>query len=108
MATVTELRPEPLLRRRRQIRFSHTSPYDRRRKKASGFDVAAALEVNLDRFPTKDALWRLLANWLDAAKREGLAARRPDYAKALERALVIMSKAATVEHGIRALQDSRQ
>ena len=103
-ATVTELRSEPLLRRRRQIRFSHSSPYDRRKKKSAGFDIAAALEVNLDRYPTKELLWRLLTSWLDAAKREGIAARQADYVRALERSIVVLSKAPSVRQAVGHLQ----
>jgi hypothetical protein len=104
MATVTDLHPQRLLRRRRQIRFSHSSPYDRRKKKSAGFDLAAALELNLDRYSTKDLMWRVLTSWLEAAKREGVTERQTDYVRALERALVVLSKAATVEKAIAHLQ----
>jgi hypothetical protein len=43
----------------------------------AGFDLAAALEQNLDRYPTKDEQSALIKRWLDAAKQEGLAARTP-------------------------------
>jgi hypothetical protein len=46
-----------------------------------------------------------VTRWLDAAKQEKLAARYPDYVKALERALVIVSKAASPQHAIAALQN---
>jgi hypothetical protein len=77
---------------------------ERRKKKPAGFDVAAALELNLDRYSTKEELWRLLAQWLEAAKREELAMRWPDYVKALERAMVVIAKAASAELGIESLQ----
>jgi hypothetical protein len=58
---------------------------ERRVKHSVGFDIAAALEVNLERYPTKELQWQLLTQWLDAAKREKLAAQHPAYLKALER-----------------------
>jgi hypothetical protein len=53
-----------------------------------------------DRFPTKELLWHVLVGWLDAAKREKLAERFPDCVKALERAIVVMSKAPSPQHTI--------
>jgi hypothetical protein len=101
---VVPLHSEPRTRRRRAIRPPHTATYERRKKKRAGFDIAAALEVNLDRYPTKEALWKLLSSWLDAAKREGLAASQPAYVKVLERAIVVMSKAPSPQHAIETLQ----
>jgi hypothetical protein len=77
---------------------------ERRKKKYAGLDIAGALEANLDRYPKKKELWQLLMGRLDAAKREGLAGRFPDYVKALERAMVVMAKASSAEHGIETLQ----
>jgi hypothetical protein len=105
MAEVVPLRPnstESRTRRRGSIRGRY-SPHsvlglpapvamERRKKKSAGFDIAAALEANLDRYPKKEQLWQLLTHWLDAAKWEKLAARYPDYVKALERALVVSRK----------------
>jgi hypothetical protein len=71
-----------------------------RRKTKAGFDIAAALELNLDRYPSREQLLTLLFNWLRSAEELGLAARRPDYADALERAIEIVAKAASVERGI--------
>jgi hypothetical protein len=56
---------------------------ERRKKKSAGFDIAGALEANLDRYPKKEDLWQLLTEWLDAAQREKLGERFPDYVKAL-------------------------
>ncbi|MGZ5120497.1 MAG: hypothetical protein ACXWIE_24235 [Burkholderiales bacterium] len=42
----------------------------------------------------------LIKCWLDAAKQEGLAARHAAYVRALERALVVMTKAHTMEDAI--------
>src|SRR5690242_11973198 len=96
--------PTPLeipLRRRKQIRFRgapHTllalpAPplVDRRRKRNNGFDVAAALELNLDRYPTQDELRTLLSYWLNSAETHELGHHDPSYMPALKRALVIVS-----------------
>ena len=114
MAEVLPLYSEPRTRRRGSIRMTFSRPsvlalpprilIERRKKKPAGFDIAAALEANLDRYPKKEQLWNLLTHWLDAAKREGLAARYPDYVKALERAIVVVSKAASPQHAIEALR----
>jgi hypothetical protein len=111
MAEVVLLRPnapEAHTRRRSSIRMTFSRPsvlalpprglIERRKKKPAGFDVAAALEANLDRYPKKEEMWQLLT--LDAAKREKLAERFPDYVKALERAIVVVSKAPSTEHAI--------
>jgi hypothetical protein len=84
--------------------WSSTWASDAISRRRAGSVIAAALEANLDRYPKKEQLWNLLTHWLDAAKREGLAARYPDYVKALERAIVIVSKAASPQHAIEALR----
>ena len=89
-------------RRRRSIRAY--GAFNRRKKKSAGFDVAAALELNFDRYPMKDGLLQLLVAWRETAKLAGLAATQPDYVKALERAIVVMSKAPSPEHAIESLQ----
>jgi hypothetical protein len=117
MAEVVPLRPnapEAHTRRRSSIRMTFSCPsvlalpprglIERRKKKPAGFDVAAALEANLDRHPTKEELWHLLTRWLDAAKREKLAERFPDYVKALERARVVLTKAPSPQKAIETLQ----
>ncbi|MGZ5177750.1 MAG: hypothetical protein ACXWCW_26800 [Burkholderiales bacterium] len=117
MAEVVPLRPnpaEPQTRRRASIRGKYPpSPVlgfgpqiivERRKKKYAGFDIAGALEANLDRYGTKDAQLTLIKRWLDAAKQEGLAARHAEYVRALERALVVMSKAPSAQHAIETLQ----
>jgi hypothetical protein len=105
MTIKIELPPAPLLLRRRsgQIRFSH-SLGERRKKKTSGFDVAAALELQLDRHPGQDDLLRLLKTWFAAAMQQGLSARMTQYRYALARAIRVMSKAATGEDAILELQ----
>ena len=117
MAEVLPRRPnstEPHTRRRGSIRGRYPpcsvlglpAPVviERRRNRTQGFDIAAALEQNLDRYRTKEAQLKLIKRWLDAAKQEGLAARHAAYVKALERALVVMAKAQTVQQAIVTLQ----
>jgi hypothetical protein len=117
MAEVVTLRPnapEAHTRRRSSVRddifpslgarLAAARLIERRKKKPAGFDVAAALEANLDRHPTKEELWHLLTRWLDAAKREKLAERFPDYVKALERAMVVLTKAPSPQKAIETLQ----
>jgi hypothetical protein len=117
MAEVVPLRPnstEPRTRRRGSIRGRYSpravlglaAPVviERRKKKSAGFDIAGALEANLDRYPKKDDQLTLIKRWLDAAKEEGLAARHAVYVKALERALVVMSKTSGPEHAIETLR----
>ena len=95
--------PLPLRRRSGQIRFGH-SQGDRRKNKTSGFDVAAALELQLDRHPTKDDLLRLLKTWFSAAREQGVSARMTQYRYALARAIRVTTQAASAEHAILELQ----
>jgi hypothetical protein len=105
MATKDDAPPTqpPLRRRNGQIRFSH-SRGDRRKPKTSGFDVAAALELQLDRHPGKNALLRLLKTWFAAARQQGVSARMIQYRYALARAIRVMTKAPTAEEAILELQ----
>ena len=113
MANLLRLHSEPHTRRRKSIRGTYAprsvlglpAPVaNKAPERTAAFDVAGALEARLDRYSTKEQFWGLLTQWLDAAKREELAARYPDYVTALERALVVMSKAPSREHGIAALR----
>jgi hypothetical protein len=56
------------------------------------------------RYPTKESVSQLLTQWLLAAKQDGLAKRFPDYVKALERAMVMISKAPSPQHAMEMLQ----
>ena len=60
-------------------------------------DIADALEINLDRHPTREAQWILLSGWLEAAKSERLAERYADYVRAIEKAMVVMARSPTAE-----------
>src|SRR5690349_20607965 len=86
-ADVIPLRPPPTgpqTRRRRS--FRHWTGYERRKKNTTGFDIAHALEINLDRHPTREAQWLLLSGWPEAPKAERLADRYAHYVRAIERA----------------------
>jgi hypothetical protein len=63
-------------------------------------DIADALEINLDRHPTREAQWILLSGWLEAAKSERLAERYADHVRAIEQAPDVMAKAPSAEDGI--------
>ena len=68
--------PETHARRRHgQVRPSYLHT-ERRRAPSTSFDVAAALELNLDWFPTRTGMLMLLRTWLYAAECEGLNERR--------------------------------
>jgi hypothetical protein len=104
-AEVIPLRPAPAgpqTRRRRS--FQRWTGYERRKNGTTGFDIAHALEINLDRHPTREDQWLLLAKWLEAAKSERLAERYADYVRAVERAMVVMARAPTAEHAIMELR----
>jgi hypothetical protein len=92
--------PEIHVRRRRgQVRppYLHT---ERRRARGTGFDVAATLELNLDRYPTKKGMLTLLRTWLFAAEREGVDERRLAYVCALRDAINVMEDAPNPLHAV--------
>lgn len=114
MAEVLPLRTEPHTRRRGSIRGCYSTRsalglpapvfIDRRKSKSVGFDVAGALEAQLDRYSTQQQQSGLLTRWLEGAKRAELGIRHPYYVKALERALVVMSKTQSPQQAIGILQ----
>jgi hypothetical protein len=62
---------------------------DRRKTHDKGFDVAATLELNLDRFPTKPSMLTFLKTMAYNTEAE-LHSRRPDYVEALGQAVEVM------------------
>jgi hypothetical protein len=54
--------------------------------------------------PANEELRHLLTRWLAAAKQDKLAERFPDYVKALEHAIVVISKAPSAQQAIETLQ----
>jgi hypothetical protein len=71
---------------------------ERRRATSASFDIAAALELNLDRFPTTGGMLALLHSWLYAAEREGFDERRLAYVCALRDAINVMEDASNPVH----------
>lgn len=95
------LRETPLRRRNghpRPVGSSGLTPYTRERRKSTlPFDMAATLELNLDRYPTKPGMLTFLQNLLYNAE-SGLDAREPTYVDALRRAVeVVRSSDAPVD-----------
>ena len=84
------------LRRRQQL--EHTG-VERRRRAHDGFDIAAALEHQLDRFPSRGAMIVLLKSWLyGGAQVDG------DYVDTVSHALDVMRAADDVESAIAVLR----
>ena len=112
----TPSRP-PLRRRKGQIRFGGARrtlldfpvrpDIERRKKRAAGFDVAAALELNVDRFPSQEEMLALLQRWLSAAEREeGFVSRWPNYVFTLRSAINVMKRARHPDEAIQFLQET--
>ena len=108
MAEVFRLPLATPLRRRVQIRFKHARATERRKKKTAGFDVAQALEHNLDAYPLQQDQMLLLQRWLLAAEREELAERHTEYVYSLQRAVKFMQGARRPEEAILALHAARE
>jgi hypothetical protein len=68
------------------------------------FDVATALELNLEHSPTTLGLRLLLQAWLYSAEREGLDSRQPEYTHALRRAIRVVTNAPTAADAIRSVR----
>lgn len=88
------LRETPLRRRRGDVRPTHSRPAtefpDRRKIPDQAFDVAAALELNLDRFPTKSAMLTFVRTLMYGAEADDLASRQPGYVNALAQAVDVL------------------
>jgi hypothetical protein len=97
---------EAPLRRRAQIRFAHSNPREWRKRGADGFDVAAPLELNLERCPTKPGLLDRVRFRLAAAEREALVRHHAKYVSTLKRAAVLVSDAPTIAQAFVAIRTS--
>lgn len=73
---------------------------ERRRTRSPGFDVAEAMELNLNSFPTRAGMLTLLRSWLYIAERDGVGETRPDYAAALRYAVEIMEQSSEAVRAI--------
>jgi hypothetical protein len=92
-----------ILLRRRQNRRAEIAE-ERRRRANGGYDIAAALELHLDDVTTRRGMIALLQSWLHEAQRAEAAERDDGYVRALEHAILVMSKAPDPETGIAVLQ----
>ena len=88
------------LRRREQQDVKN----DRRRATRESFDIAAALEMHLDRCKTRRAMIRLLEQWRSEAQSAAEHEQDPDYIDAVERAIEVLNQEPDVETAIAVLQ----
>lgn len=73
---------------------------ERRRRHNPGFDVAATLELNLNRYPTKPAMLTFLHGLLYAAETAQLSVRQPEYVNAMRQAADFVEQSAGVVEGV--------
>jgi len=71
---------------------------------AAVLSVAKMLDLNVERYPTRDAMLTLLRSWLYAADRDTLATRQRTYVDALAIALSALHASPTVVQGIALLR----
>lgn len=95
------LRETPL-RRRNSVRAPSLPP-DRRRNNPRGFDVAEALELNLDRYPTKPAMLTFLQSLIYAADDNLPGGWLSNYADALKQASDVVQEAGSTNEAIATL-----
>src|SRR5215208_5081533 len=95
---------QPFVERRRTARgaqihlrgrHGQVPHFERRHDRGPGFDIAAALELNLDSYPTAFALLTLLQTWLYAAEDNDLPLRCPDYVDSIRHAISVLEQVGT-------------
>ena len=96
------LKETPLRRRHGQVRRAQAPSrviptiapqlLERRKQSETGFDAAATLELNLDRFPSKPQMMTFLKTLLYNAETGDLTSRRRDYVHALEQAVEVLQQ----------------
>jgi hypothetical protein len=91
------------LRRRAQFRPA-TLLKDRRSTYYDGFDVAGALELQLDRYPTSAAMLSYVQSLMYATDDEPGSAWRTGYLLALQRASEVLQTAGTAVEAVATLQ----
>lgn len=91
--------------RRRHGQLVHTR-IERRHSPPAGFDVAAALELHLDQFPTREGLLVLLDAWMYQSQVSGLGEHVEGYAAAIEHAKSVLREAPDAAIAIAVLQRS--
>ena len=77
---------------------------ERRKNNDAAFDMAATLELNLDRYPTKQAMLTYMHNLLYAAEVSDLGVRQPDYLGALRLAVDFVEGSPGLIEGAATLQ----
>ena len=111
--STARLRETPLRRRNGQVRRavfrSGTLPgtpelRERRKSSDEGFNVAATLELNLDRFPTKPAMLTFLTALLSSAEAGDLGFRQANSVDALRQAVDFMEHSAEPIEAVATLQ----
>ena len=106
------LRETPLRRRSSQVRYARQSgdstitPHaaERRKSSAAGFDAAATLELNLDRYPSKVSMATFLNNLLYSAEAGDFAIRQPGYLDAIRQAVDVVEQAPATLEAVATLQ----
>ena len=109
------LRETPLRRRGGHVRPSgrssmlETTPElpERRKSKDKGYDVAATLELNLDRFPTKRAMLTFVRAVLHSTETGDFGSGHPGYIDALKQAVDILERSPEPIEAIATLQGYR-
>lgn len=91
-------RSQGILLRRRHSQLGHMRI--ERRRPHVGFDVAGALELHLEDYPTLEAMLVLLEAWRYAANGE----HAPEYLDAIDHAVAVMRRADEPLHAIAMLQ----
>ena len=114
--SIARLRETPLRRRTAPVRLpslrSKTSAgtpefLERRKSSDTGHNVAATLELNLDRFPTKSAMLTFLRAVLDSAQTGDFGSQQPSYVDALKQAVDILERSPAPIEAIATLQGYR-
>lgn len=93
------LRETPLRRRNGNVRWAYlrSNPsgvptnLERRKHTDERFNVAATLELNLDRFPTQAAMLTFVTSVLQSAEAGEIGSRQADYVAALRQAVDLLA-----------------
>jgi len=73
-------------------------------REAAVLSLAEMLDLNVERYPTKDAMLILLRSWLYAADRDRLATRQRTYVDALATAISALDASQTVVQAVALLR----
>ena len=106
------LRQTPLRRRTGQMRpLARSSPQtgapgflERRKSNDQPLNIAATLELNLDRFPTKSEMLTFLRTVLHTAEAGEFGSRQPGYVDALKQAVDVLEHSSDPIEAVATLQ----